>query len=167
MNLSNIELQISNRLQPLRDTLTEFSIPVAMLPQTPMGISEDEENGIINVWISNITGSDIIKEYQLLNISLSCRISINKRYSDTDAKNSVEEIFNILYELLSGYKLNFSVKPFYLNSYQIGILEGRWEASVQFLTTIEQFINMSVDDNTPSIEEIRTRLEGLEIATVK
>lgn len=167
MNLTILENEISDRLIPLRTTLEQFSIPVSMLPKNPMGLSEDEENGIVNIWISSLNGNPITNQNQQLRLTVSCRISVVNMFSDTDLeKNSIQDIFSILYDLLVGFRLTGAIQNLYLNSYNIGVDQGRWEANCDFFCNLDLFIQQTPDPSiVPTIQEIRERLQGLEIVT--
>ncbi len=156
LNLSEVDLNVSARLEPLREILDSVGLLVAALPKEAGAYSSSESSGI-SVMVPQVTGTTPAQEgIQEVTILVVIRLVLPKRYQDDDTEvNVVEFVVDKIVQLLLGYipftdKANAG-RSLYLQSYDL--LEpssGQWEAELRFQCSklLIYPINLGNDDNT-------------------
>lgn len=169
LNLTEIDLSISEKLQPLRDTLEELQIPVACLPKEA-GKYSSEDMGAISIMIPQCNGVQPAPEnlgIQEVSYLVVIHLTLGKRYQDNpEERDVIEWVSDRITFLLLGFNPMVTDKslirrPLWFDSYSLlQPTNGRWEAELRFqfsrlLVTPVEFI----DDNTPvqSIELFSSR----------
>jgi hypothetical protein len=139
LELSVLELAIASRLDPLRQALKEYGIPIAALPKEAGAYSEDED-GAIAILIpsaAGITNDPLAITAQDAEINVSVNISLGKRYQDVPGEKDVLEwTCDQIIGLLLGfypYPLEIMKRPLYFKGYELfKPNNNRWEGQVNF-----------------------------------
>jgi hypothetical protein len=138
LELSVIELAIASRLDPLRQALKDYGIPIAALPKEAGAYSEDEE-GAIAILIPSATGitnDPLAITAQDAEINVSINISLGKRYQDVvGEKDVLEWCCDQVIGLLLGFfpYPELMKRPLYFKSYELfKPNNNRWEGQVNF-----------------------------------
>jgi hypothetical protein len=138
LELSVLELAIASRLDPLRQALKEYGIPIAALPKEAGAYSEDEE-GAIAILIPSATGitnDPTATTAQDAEINVSINISLGKRYQDVAGERDVLEwCCDQMIGLLLGFfpYPELMKRPLYFKSYELfKPNNNRWEGQVNF-----------------------------------
>lgn len=139
LELSDIDVGISKRLQPLRDTLSEAKIPVVCLPKEAHKYSSEEDGRIIIIIpsVSNVPDENSLDTFQDVKYTINIQLNLGKRYQDNEnEKNVLEWCVDQILFLLCGYEIPdiTSIKqPLLFDSYNLFKPEkGNWEAEMSF-----------------------------------
>jgi|GEM_PF-2517644 hypothetical protein len=138
LELSVLELAIAHRLDPLRQALKEYGIPIACLPKEA-GVYSVEEMGAISIYIPNASGVSDPNSMtaQDADINVVVNVSLGKRYQDAPGEKDVlEYVCDQIIGLLLGFfpfEVEIMKRPMYFKSYELFRPNGdRWEGQLQF-----------------------------------
>jgi hypothetical protein len=153
LELSILELAIAQRLDPLRQALDDYGIPVRCLPKEAGKYSE-EEVGQIAIFVPNVQGvtSDLLAlTAQDTEINVNINLSLGKRYQDVPGEKDVlEYVADQVIGLLLGfypYAQTIMRRPLYVKSYELFKPSGgRWESQLQF-GCVKQIRSIPLPDN--------------------
>jgi hypothetical protein len=139
LELSVLELAIAQQLDPLRQALRDYGIPLAALPKLAGAYSEDEE-GAIAIFIPSATGitnDPLALTAQDAEINVSINISLGKRYQDVEGEKDVlewccDQVIGLLLGF-SPYPSEVMKRPLYFKGYELFKPNNdRWEGQVNF-----------------------------------
>ncbi len=160
INIAEIELSISEQLQPLRDKLSQYDIPVTSLANQANMYYDTAETGFVKYFLSNILGFqyDASTFMQRINLTLSIAINVRKRYNDVEYHEEYDNLNYIVNTITSLFKRYIPKNkeenpaiiccegknsiggfyPMYLTSYRLlPPVSGFWSAELTFTIPIE------------------------------
>ncbi|MBW4636341.1 MAG: Gp37 family protein [Iphinoe sp. HA4291-MV1] len=158
LDLSEIDLSISTRLQPLRDILENSGLLVAALPKEAGAYSSSESGGI-SVMVPQVTGTQPSQEgIQEVTILVVIRLVLPKRYQDDDTEvNVVEFVADKIIQLLLGFTPFAGCgRSLWLQSYDL--LEpsgGQWEAELRFQCIKALVYPIPYPDDDTQVENVQ------------
>lgn len=157
LGLTELELQISERLQPLRLLLQSEQTLVRMLPEEAEKYQNYEDKGVEVVISSSRATAPEVSGRQEVDIDVVCRIVSPKRYTDNPAtqKAVCEWMLDGCYNYLVGFSPKFASKPIYFVSHVLQIPEGgRWTIIATFRFTKTVRVTTPPSDTDPLIKLI-------------
>jgi hypothetical protein len=159
ISIAEIELNISNQLQSLRDDLSKYDIPVTSLANNANMFYDSAETGFVKYFLSTILGFqyDSGTLMQRINITLTIAINVKKRYNDITLYpeyDNLDYIVDKVTTLLKNFipktstgtapneccnsKIISGFYPMYLTSYRLmPAVSGFWSAELTYTIPIE------------------------------
>lgn len=141
--LGQLEEEIYQRLEPLRQALIDADIPLACLPKNA-GNYKREVDGLISILIPNVSNVEVfnkVSNTQLVEHTILINLSLPKRYQETDVEKDVLEFcVQQVTGLLLGFKPTIKNvrREFNFNQYSLFRPEGKmWEAQLEFNVQID------------------------------
>lgn len=139
LGVTELDVAISERLKPVRETLADCGITVASLPKEVGKYLTDEDIGAIIITIpkvSNVSGDDIVDGFQDVLQTINIRITLPKRYTDDPTEKDVLEwCASQITGLLIGFKPDISrvKRPIRFEDYQLLTPDkGNWSCDLTF-----------------------------------
>lgn len=171
LDLTALDLWVSEQLQPARQELGEKGVPIAMLPKEAASYTRDESQGFISVAIPQVSGVDPgdrgIGQHLIYEISVLLRLP--KRYQDKpEEKKAIEYLADLIcHSLIKKHPLGDAdiITPVWLLGYELLQPQGgQWTASLSFRfkrSTTAKFENYQGDyeESLKLIVEFLTRGE--------
>lgn len=141
LGLTDLDLKISERLEPLRQILAEANIPLRTLPKEAGKYSVDESINAIKTIIPEVSGDASLTDgVQFIRYSIVVAIALDKRYTDNEEKDKavVEWVADKAIELLYNFYPfeedgSYTQRSLQFQSYNLFKPEqGTWEAEIVF-----------------------------------
>lgn len=139
LGVTELDVAISERLKPVRETLSDCGITVASLPKEVGKYLSNEDVGSIIITIprvSSLSENDIVEGYQDVLQIINIRITLPKRYQDDPTEKDVLEwCASQITGLLVGFKPNIPriKRPIRFEEYQLLTPDnGNWSCDLTF-----------------------------------
>lgn len=159
LRLTELELEISQRLQPLRTQLQSEQTLVRMLPETADQYGSYENKGVEVVFASSRSAAPEVANRQEVEVDIICRIVSPKRYTETPSleKAVCEWMLDGCIDLLAGYRPKNAVKSIFFVGHNLQIPDdGRWTilATFRFTRLLVPAGDTSVTPLEPIIKKV-------------
>lgn len=139
LDLTELDLWVSQQLAPIREELNSQGVPVAMLPKEAASYSRDSRSGLISIAIPQVSGVDPGDRGigQSLVYEIAVLLRMPERYRDTaEEKQALESVADaVAISLVQKYPLGDEdiITPIWLFNYELLQPEGsQWIATLMF-----------------------------------